>query len=75
MKEDTCEVGKKSDHFVGDYYVLFSKKAAEDESWNQRAQSILQVGSRRPLRLWNSGKDERVALSGFRETYRLFGSP
>lgn len=33
--------GKKSDHFVGDYYVLFSKKASEDESWNEKAQEML----------------------------------
>jgi arginyl-tRNA synthetase len=65
---------KKSDHFVGDYYVLFSKKASEDESWNERAQEM--------LRRWESG-DESVlslwktmngwALNGFRETYKLFG--
>jgi arginyl-tRNA synthetase len=66
--------GKKSDHFVGDYYVLFSKKAAEDETWNQRAQEM--------LRLWESGDEATLALwktmngwalGGFRETYRLFG--
>lgn len=68
------EVGKKSDHFVGDYYVLFSKKAAEDESWNQRAQSMLQkweAGDPETVELWK--KMNEWALSGFRETYRLFG--
>jgi len=68
------EAGKKSDHFVGDYYVLFSKKAAEDESWNQRAQSMLQkweAGDPETVELWK--KMNEWALSGFRETYRLFG--
>ena len=30
--------GKKSDRLVGDYYVLFSKNAATDPTWNDRAQ-------------------------------------
>ncbi|NLD91085.1 MAG: arginine--tRNA ligase [Fibrobacter sp.] len=67
-------VNKKSDHFVGDYYVAFSKKAAEDESWNEQAQEM--------LRLWEAGDEPTVALwkvmnawalDGFRESYRLFG--
>ncbi|HMA64468.1 MAG: arginine--tRNA ligase [Fibrobacterota bacterium] len=65
---------KKSDHFVGDYYVAFSKKAAGDESWNERAQEM--------LRLWEAGDEPTVALwkvmnawalDGFRQTYKLFG--
>lgn len=67
-------VNKKSDHFVGDYYVRFSKEAASDESWNERAQEM--------LRLWEAGDEPTVALwkvmntwafDGFRETYKLFG--
>lgn len=66
--------GKKSDHFVGDYYVLFSKNAAADPSWNEQAQEL--------LRKWERGDSETVtlwkkmngwALSGFAETYRLLG--
>jgi arginyl-tRNA synthetase len=68
------QAGKKSDHFVGDYYVLFSKKAAEDESWNEKAQEM--------LRKWESNDVPTVALwktmnkwafDGFAATYRLFG--
>ncbi|MFP4015372.1 MAG: arginine--tRNA ligase [Chitinispirillaceae bacterium] len=66
--------GVKSDHFVGDYYVLFNTKAKEDPSWNQTAQEM--------LRKWESGDEETVqlwkqmngwAFDGFRKTYGLFG--
>lgn len=66
--------GVKSDHFVGDYYVLFSKKASEDETWNDKAQEL--------LRKWESGDEDTVklwktmnkwAFDGFAETFRLFG--
>jgi arginyl-tRNA synthetase len=67
-------VNQKSDHFVGNYYVLFNKKATEDESWNAKAQEL--------LRLWEAGDPSTVelwkkmnawALDGFRETYKLYG--
>lgn len=67
-------IGQKSDHFVGDYYVLFSKKASEDESWNEKAQEMLrkwEAGDSEVVQLWK--KMNRWALEGFRETYRLFG--
>jgi len=38
--------GKKSDHFVGDYYVLFNTRARADESWNGRAQELLRKWER-----------------------------
>jgi arginyl-tRNA synthetase len=66
--------GKKSDHFVGDYYVMFSKKATEDESWNERAQEMLrrwESGDEATLALWKTMNG--WALGGFRETYNLFG--
>jgi arginyl-tRNA synthetase len=47
--------GKKSDHFVGDYYVLFSKKAAEDDSWNTKAKCF-ESGRRTTGRPWTCGK-------------------
>ncbi len=68
------QAGKKSDHFVGDFYVLFSKKAAQDDSWNQKAQSMLQdweAGDRETVELWE--KMNGWALSGFHQTYKLFG--
>ena len=66
--------GKKSDHFVGDYYVLFNKKAREDESWNGRAQELLrkwEAGDPPTVELWT--RMNAWALDGFAATYRLFG--
>ena len=68
------EAQKKSDHFVGDYYVLFSKKAAEDESWNKGAQELLrkwEAGDEQTVKLWKQMNS--WALDGFRQTYSLFG--
>jgi arginyl-tRNA synthetase len=66
--------GKKSDHFVGDYYVLFSKKAAEDESWNEKAQEMLrkwEANDKSTVDLWRTMN--KWAFDGFAATYRLFG--
>jgi arginyl-tRNA synthetase len=67
-------IGLKSDRFVGEYYVLFSKKASEDESWNEKAQEMLRLweaGDTATVELWK--KMNAWALDGFRETYKLFG--
>jgi len=66
--------GKKSDHFVGDYYVLFNKKVLRDDSWNGRAQELLQkweAHDERTIALWK--KMNKWAFDGFAATYRLFG--
>jgi arginyl-tRNA synthetase len=68
------EAGKKSDHYVGDFYVLFSKKAAEDESWNDKAQEMLrkwEAGDEHTIELWK--KMNKWAFDGFESTYSLFG--
>lgn len=74
-KGETPEsAGKKSDHFVGDYYVLFNKKAREDETWQLRAQELLckwEAGDPATVALWK--KMNAWALGGFEATYRLFG--
>jgi RimJ/RimL family protein N-acetyltransferase len=67
-------VGKKSDHFVGDYYVLFNKMATDDQTWNEKAQDLLrkwEAGDQETVTLWR--KMNRWAFDGFRETYELFG--
>jgi len=65
---------KKPDHFVGDFYVLFSKKSKEDPSLEDEARDM--------LRKWEEGDKEVVALwkkmnswaeKGFEETYKRFG--
>jgi arginyl-tRNA synthetase len=65
---------KKSDHFVGDFYVMFNKK----ENENQK----MEIESHRLLQLWEDGDKETIALwrimnkwalDGFKETYSKFG--
>ncbi len=66
---------KKSDHFVGDYYVLFGQKSMEDEKkWNDKAQECLvrwEQGDKKVISLWK--KMNSWALNGFKETYKLYG--
>jgi len=64
----------KSDHFVGNYYVMFNDKSSRDPSWNDDAQAMLKKwedGDPATIELWK--RMNGWALSGFRETYRLFG--
>ncbi|MCD6478181.1 MAG: arginine--tRNA ligase [Candidatus Aenigmarchaeota archaeon] len=65
---------KKPDHFVGDFYVLFSQKSKEDPKLEDEARDM--------LRKWESGDKETIALwkkltkwveDGFEETYKRFG--
>ena len=65
---------KKSDHFVGDFYVKFNEKSKKDEK--------LEIESHRLLQRWEDGDKEVVslwkkmnkwALDGFKETYEKFG--
>lgn len=63
---------KKGDHFVGDYYVLFSKKA--DGDLKAEAQELLlKWESKDPkvMALWK--KMNSWVLDGFKETYQRFG--
>ena len=64
----------KSDHFVGDYYVLFNSESKENPSWSEDAQQMLlkwENGDKQILELWKTMNE--WALTGFRETYKLFG--
>lgn len=63
--------GKKGDHLVGDYYVLFDKKYKAELSELQskglskeeaEAQSTLMAEAREMLRLWEAGDIEIVSL-------------
>ncbi|MFA6889051.1 MAG: arginine--tRNA ligase [Candidatus Woesearchaeota archaeon] len=65
---------KKSDFFVGEFYVLFAKKATEHPELEQEAQEMLQ--------LWEKGDKETIALwkkmnqwvyDGFEKTYAQLG--
>lgn len=64
---------KKSDHFVGEYYVLFEKKKQEDSSLEAEAQAMLvrwEQGEQQVRALWE--KMNAWALKGFEQTYNRY---
>jgi arginyl-tRNA synthetase len=66
---------KKSDHFVGDAYVLFHEKAKENPELKQDAQEMLkkfEAGDKKTLELWK--KIDKWAIDGIKETDRIFGN-
>ena len=65
---------KKTDHFVGDYYVLFQKKSEDTPGLEDQAQQMLvkwESGDKETLELWK--KINGWALQGFKKTYGTFG--
>jgi arginyl-tRNA synthetase len=63
---------KKSDHFVGDFYVMFSKK--ENKKLQEEIQEMLKAwedGDVETVKLWKMMN--RWATDGFNETYKRFG--
>ena len=65
---------KKSDHYVGDYYVLYAKKSAEDPALETEAQQMLvawEKGDPKVRALWK--KMNSWVLKGFAQTYTRFG--
>ena len=73
-KNDSPSESKlKSDHFVGKYYVMFSKKAKENPKLEEEAKEILEKwekGDKQTIELWK--KMNKWALDGFKETYKKF---
>jgi len=66
---------QKTDHFVGDYYVLFNKHAKEQPELEQEAQLLLRKWENKDastIALWK--KMNKWALDGFKQTYKDFGS-
>ncbi len=66
--------GKKSDHFVGDYYVRYAQWEKEDPQ--------AEVESRKMLKLWEDGDEQtqelwlrmnRWAIEGIQKTYQRTG--
>ena len=65
---------KKGDHFVGDYYVLFSQRAKENESLAKEAQQLLVKWENKDKEVINLWKKMNLwVLDGFKETYARFG--
>ncbi len=70
---DGAEPDKKSDHFVGDFYVKFAKKAEKNPELKEEAQEMLRKWEKddeEVKRLWK--KMNEWALKGFRETYENY---
>lgn len=64
----------KSDHLIGDFYVMFSKAAKENPKLEEEAQEMLkkwESGDKKTIELWK--EMNKWALDGFKETYKLFG--
>ena len=67
---------RKSDHFIGDYYILFAKKVKENPGLNDEAQGMLvkwEAKDKEVRALWE--KINGWALAGFDETYKHFDLP
>ncbi len=65
---------RKSDHFVGDYYIKYSQKEEEDENLIDEAMDLLKLweeGDPNTRALWK--KMNSWAIKGFEETYKKFG--
>ncbi|MFX1596311.1 MAG: arginine--tRNA ligase [Promethearchaeota archaeon] len=65
---------KKSDHYVGDFYVKFSEMAQKDEKLYEEAYEILrqwEAGNKKTLNLWNLMN--KWAIDGFRITFNKLG--
>ena len=66
--------GKKSDHFVGDYYVRYARWEKEDSGAEPRARAMLKAwedGDSDTHELWLTMN--RWAIEGIEETYRRTG--
>jgi arginyl-tRNA synthetase len=68
------EPDKKPDHFVGDFYVLFSQNAQKNPELEKEAQEMLvkwEQGDKQTVELWK--KMRKWCIQGFEETYRKLG--
>ncbi|MFX1419316.1 MAG: arginine--tRNA ligase [Promethearchaeota archaeon] len=68
------EPDKKSDHYVGDYYVKFSEMVKKRESLEQEAYDLLrlwEMGDENTLKLWN--RMNTWAIEGFKVTFEKLG--
>jgi arginyl-tRNA synthetase len=65
---------KKSDHFVGDFYVMFNKKEKENAEMEKESHDLLlkwENGDKGVVKLWTTMN--KWALDGFKQTYSRFG--
>jgi len=65
----------KTDHFVGEMYVLFNEKLKEDPTLEAKAQELLVLWEKKDketIALWKKMND--WALDGMKETYKNYGT-
>jgi len=68
------EPNKKSDHYVGDFYVKFSEMARNNENLEQEAYDLLRLwekGDEETLKLWS--RMNNWAIEGFEVTFKNLG--
>ncbi|MFX1569898.1 MAG: arginine--tRNA ligase [Promethearchaeota archaeon] len=71
---NNMEPDKKSDHYVGDFYVKYNKMVEQNPSLEQEAYELLRLwekGDRDTLNLWK--KMNNWALEGHKITYEKLG--
>ena len=72
---DPKKEGIKSDHFVGEMYVLYNEKLKEDPKLEEEAQEMLkqwEAGNKEVIALWK--KMNLWATEGMKETYNEYGT-
>ena len=68
------EPDKKSDHFVGDFYVKYGEELKQDKELEKEAHELLrkwEANDKDTIELWN--KMKKWALDGFAQTYKKLG--
>ncbi len=66
--------GKKGDHFVGEYYVLYNEKSKDDPSLERKSKELLKKwenGDKDTMNLWK--RMNSWTLDGFKKTYEDYG--
>ncbi|MFW6449680.1 MAG: arginine--tRNA ligase [Nanoarchaeota archaeon] len=74
IKHGGGEPDKKSDYFVGDYYVLYNQEVEKHPELEQEAQELLrrwEAGDKEVVKIWRKMND--WANKGFKETYQRLG--
>jgi len=71
---DGKQPDKKSDHFVGDYYVLYNTKVKDDPKIEEETRKMLLLWENRDrttIDLWK--QMNKWAIDGFNQTYKRLG--
>lgn len=72
---DPVKEGIKTDHFVGDMYVLYSSELKKNPELEKEAQELLlkwESGNKETLDLWK--KMNKWAIDGMKQTYADYGT-